>query len=825
MGSSTERGYEKTWIVRNVIGGLCALLMLMGPFAVASAAQESPAGDIEFNIPAQPLGSALNAFAVASGWQVSAASELTTGADSPGVVGQYRPEQALQILLSGTGRTYRVDGPKMITIEHAPAALSVPAAVEPNVDVPPALKSEKPVKVPEIVVKEVRDRDNAKTYVAEDTRTATKTDTPLIATPQSMTVVTRKRMVDQEVNTLAEALRYTAGVHAEPFGLEPRMTFLRFRGFDATTNGLFKNGLQLRNPGFAVGYNLEPYGAERIDVLRGPASFLYGQGSPGGLLNYVSKRPTEETLRELQFLAGNFDRYEGRFDFGGRITDSGALSYRLTGLFRDSGTQIDHVPNGRIFIAPALTWRITSRTAITFLAEYQKDRLGFSQALPVEGTLRVNPNGVIPPHRFTGQPGVDKYNRQEHSVGYELQHRFTDSWNFVQKFRYNSTEIDDVSVFGFAFDPAVDLRTLNRANQATYGKLTAFAIDNQLHGRFSTGPFHHTLLTGVDFQHVNADSRIKIFVTSPIDVFIRNDFGTPVNLFDFSNFNQRTKQLQTGAYIQDQVKYDNWLLTLGGRHDWARNETTDNLTGIRSPQDDSQFTGRAALTYLFESGLAPYVSYSTHFLPSIGLGADGQPFKPETGRQYEAGIKYQPPGTRVFLTAALFDLTRENIVQTDPGSFLPVQRGEARSRGLELEGVGSFDSGVDVIASYTLLDNEIVETTDPVERGKRFPQTPAQFASLWGKYTVQNGVLKGFGIGGGARYIGNTYADVGNTFKVPGFVVGDAMIDYTWHRYRLAVNVSNLFDHEAFGCLTRVATNFCTYGERRTVVGTIAYRW
>lgn len=829
--------------VRRIAGALLWTFALAWPPAPAYAetadrqdegVRLAEAERINFDIPPQPLRRALTTFAEQSGWQLFYSAEVAEGIQSPGLSGIYAPDRALKELLAGTGLAFRMTNPRTVTIESA-TATAVPfpegrmsgegptASSDSQIDHTRSAK-QKPIKLPEVMVREVREREEATGYVAEETNTATKTGVPLIETPQSITVITRNRMNAQEVNTIAEALRYTAGVQGEPFGLEPRMTFLRFRGFDSTTNGLFKNGLQLRNPGFAVGYNLEPYGAEQLDVLRGPASFLYGQGSPGGLLNYVSKRPTDYTLRELQFLAGNFDRYEGRFDFGGRVNeDSDTLSYRLTGLFRESGTQIDFVPNDRVFIAPALTWRLARSTKVTFFAEYQKDRLGFSQALPVEGTLRFNPNGVIPPSRFAGQPGVDKYNRREHSVGYELQHHLFDGWDFLQKLRYNSTEIDDISVFGFAFQP--DLRTLDRARQDTFGKLTALAIDNQITGRFSTGPLHHILLAGLDFQRINALSRIDIFLTSPIDIFVPHDYGM-TGTVPFSNFNQATKQMQTGVYVQDQIKiYDNWLLTVGGRHDWARNETTDQLSQASSVQHDRKATGRAALTYRFDMGLAPYVSYSTFFLPSIGMDANGQAFKPETGRQYEVGIKYQPPGSRVFLTAALFDLTRENIVQTDPGSFLPVQRGEARSRGLELEGVASFDSGVDLIASYTLLKNEIRETADPAEVGKRFPQTPAQFASLWVKYTIPSGSLKGFGIGGGTRYTGNTYADATGTLKVPGFVVGDAVIDYTWRRYRFALNVSNLFDHESFGCLTRVATNFCTYGERRTVVGTVAYRW
>ena len=813
-----DTAYVREW--RLVRLGACVMVAVVILCTGAWAQDSRPkttdmeqAKEAKFDIPAQGLRSALVVFSEQSGWRLLYSDHAVGELQSNALVGSMFAEVALKELLAGTGVSVRISEPRtaILTLESS-------AATESD-GVSSGSEKSQIVKIPEITVKEVKERG----YVADSQVTATKSNIPLIETPQSITVITRNRMDAQEVNTMAEALRYTAGVQAETFGFEPRFTWLRFRGFDSTTNGLFKDGLQLRNPGFAIGYNLEPYGAEQIDILRGPASFLYGQGSPGGLLNYISKRPTTTSIRELQFLVGNFGRYEGRMDFSGRLADSETFSYRLTGLFRESGTQIDHVSNDRVYIAPAFTWRINDNTQVTFFANYQKDTLGSSQALPAEGTLRSNPNGHISLRRFTGQPGVDRYDRVESSFGYELRHQLAADWSVVQKLRYNQTDVDDLTVFSSGFD--TDRRTVLRGVFGSFGKLNALAVDNQIQGAFTTGPFQHRVVGGVDFQRIGLHSRQTFGTASSIDIFNSSDFGAPF-LSPPTFLDQQTTQFQTGVYAQDQVRFmDHWLLTVGGRHDWSSNKVRNNLTGITSEQDDQKATGRAALTYVFDIGLAPYISWSTFFLPSLGQNASGQPFTPETGRQYEIGIKYQPPGTRSLFTAALFDLTRENYVQTDPGTFLPVQRGKARSRGLELEGLMSFKSGVDVIANYTLLDNEVLETADPLEKGKRLTQTPAQFASVWAKYTVPDGLFKGIGIGGGARYTGSTYSDIANTFKVPGFVLGDAMIDYVWKNYRIAVNVNNLLNHDSFGCFERGGTNFCSPGERRTVVGTIAYRW
>ncbi|BCA56626.1 TonB-dependent siderophore receptor [Nitrospira sp. KM1] len=807
-----------------------AILGALGPASGYGADGSHTGSPVAFDIAPQPLTDALIAFSAHTHLQVLYEGPITEGIQSSGVSGEMMPMVALDRLLAGTGLSYRLAEGDTITLVRDSSSGIVPGMVGAGVAAGAMAVSDgsdeavqptqKPVKVPEILVKDVRQRGADTSYVAEETNTATKSDVPLLETPQSITVITRARMQSQEVNTLAEALRYAAGVQGEPAGFEPRLTWLRLRGFESSTDGIFKDGLQLRNPAFGTTYNLEPYGAEQLDVLRGPASFLYGQGSPGGLLNFITKRPTKESLHEAQFLVGNYGRYEGRFDLGGKINDNDKLLFRVTGLFRESGTQIDNVPYDRIFIAPALTWQMASRTSLTLLATYQKDNVNALQWLPSDGTLLPNPNGVVTPRRFAGQPGVDHYRRTEFHIGYEFRHEFSDSWNFLQKVRYNENNLDQTTTYIYAMDP--DRRTGLRDEWADVGKLGGLAMDNQLHGRFSTGSLHHAFLGGLDFQRVTFALKRQFAEASSIDVFNRYDYGLP-GVVPYFNSNQEITQYQTGLYVQDQVKYDQWLLTIGGRHDWAKNETTDLLANTSQSQTDNKFTGRAALTYVFKSGIAPYVSYSTFFLPSIGTDPEGQPFKPETGRQYEAGIKYQIPNTRAFLTAAVFDLTRENYVQTDPGTFLPVQRGKARSRGVELEGAASFDSGIDVIAAYTILNTRIIQTTEPTEQDKMFIQTPAQFGSLWVKYTVPEGTMKGLGIGGGARYTGYTYGDAANNFKVPSYVLGDAVADYLWGHWRFALNISNIFNRHTFACFNEGQT--CTYNELRQVVGTVAYRW
>ena len=660
-------------------------------------------------------------------------------------------------------------------------------------------------------------------YVAERTATGTKTDTLLVETPRSVSVITAERIEDQNAASLAEALRYTPGIQGETFGFEPRTTFLRIRGFDATTTGLFRDGLRLSNPGFAIGYSLEPYGAERIEVLRGPASVLYGQASPGGLVNYVSKRPTLRPLREVELEAGSFERLQGKLDLGGPIDEAGRFSYRLTALVRESDTQVDFVPDNRLYVAPALTWRPSEDTTLTLLAHVHRDETRPSQRLPAEGTLQPNPNGRIPTNRFTGEPAVDQYDREESAVGYLLEHRFGDAWTFRQNLRYYENNVDDRTIFPTAL--LADQRTVSRALFESFGDVEGFTVDNQGEVAFATGAIRHTLLAGLDYQRVEASS-LQTFGAAPTLDLFSPVYGAPVAPPPVFK-NEDADEKQVGLYLQDQMKLGKWTASLGARHDRATTTTLNNLTGARTEQTDSATTGRAGIVYLSEAGFAPYASYSESFLPALGTDPSGAPFKPETGHQYEVGVKYQPRGAKSFASIAYFDLTRSDFLTTDPVTFANVQRGEARSRGVELEGLASFDSGLDLIASYTYLDAEVTQSSFPVEVGEPLEYASKHKASLWAHYAFR-GDARGWGLGGGMRYIGSSFGNsfgARNTVKVPDVTLFDAAVHYDWRQLRFAVNAHNLLDKEYIASAFTAGGLFATFGQRRTITASVRYRF
>lgn len=666
-------------------------------------------------------------------------------------------------------------------------------------------------------------------YVAKTSTVAGKTNTPLRETPQSVSVVTEAQMEAQNVSNLAETLRYTPGVHSESFGFEPRLTQLRMRGFDAVENGLYVDGLKLVNPGFAVSYNLEPFGAERVDVLRGPSSVLYGQAAPGGLVNFVSKRPTFERFGSVKFEAGSFDRLQGELDVGGALDKNNTLAARLTALGRDSATQVDYINDNRVYVAPSLTWKPDDRTTLTFLSHYQKDETQPSQRYPAKGSLFSNVNGRIPTNRFTGEPGVDKYDREQFAVGYLFERRANDWLTVRQNARYYDTKIEAASVYtGYLFP---DERTIGRYYYEIDGQVHGFNLDNQAEFRFATGFIEHTVLAGLDFQHTHAFNELPFGAAPSLDIF-NPVYGTPVPAA--APYSKSTvTQNQIGLYLQDQIKIDRWRIALSGRYDRADSVSENLIGGGRKMQDDAGLTGRAGLVYVADNGLSPYFSFSQSFLPQAATDFDGNLFKPETAKQYEFGVKYQPKGQSGYVNLAYFDLTRQNYLTSDPVTFANVQRGQAHTSGVELEGVASLQNGLDLTASYTYLYSEVQKSTFADEIGEQLEYTPTHKATLWADYTVPAGPAKGFGIGGGARYtgpsVGNTYY-AKNDINIPGYVLFDAALHYDvkvrGEKFRLAFNMQNVFDKEyvatAFGSF---GNDSATYGLRRMVTGSIQYQF
>jgi len=657
-------------------------------------------------------------------------------------------------------------------------------------------------------------------FFAGSSTSATKTDAPLIEIPQSVSVVTQDQLNSRNVQTVNEAIRYTGSVDVDTYGTETRYDWINIRGFDQSTYGLYRDNSRWQSGN--VSGQIDPYMIQEVDIVKGPSSVLYGQNQPGGLVNLVTKRPPSRQLRELVLSYGSFSRRQAAADFGGPIgTDDNTLRYRLTGLYRRSDTQVKFVPDDRWFIAPALTWTPTSQTTWTVLGDYQKDKTGWSQFLPSQGTFRPNPNGRIPRDTFTGEPGYDFFNRTQWSGGSLFEHRISEVWTVRNTLRYSSIKYDGNTAFGGGL--ADDLRTLNRFGFGNSLDLGLFTMDTNASMRTKTGMVEHSVLGGVDYSKSRTTIVSGFAVAPPIDIYHPVYGGKVPDLFTYFNTRQPVSLL--GIYLQDHMKIGpRWVITLAGRHDSTDITTDDRIAKTKLKQTPDKFTYRGGVTYLSEIGLAPYASYSTSFLPVTGTTFGAQPFNPTEGKQIEGGLKYQPKGSNSFLTADVFQITQTNVSVPDPNhQFFSVQEGEIRSRGYEVEAVGNLVSTLNFNAAYSHLDQKVTRTTDPTSLGKRPPLAPDDLFSLGGEYTVPSGALTGFGLGAGLRYVGSRAGDSANTIEVPSYTLYDASVRYLWRNAEFQVSGTNLSNKTYVAVCTSVS--YCNYGLARKIIATTRYRF
>ncbi|POP43403.1 TonB-dependent siderophore receptor [Superficieibacter electus] len=670
-----------------------------------------------------------------------------------------------------------------------------------------------------------------KGMVATKTLSATKTSADLVKTPQSVSVVTRDQMNALDVTSVSEALRYSAGAFTEYRGSSNRNDEVFVRGFSYVPK--FLDGLSFGATASSQTGTVDPWLLERVELVRGPASVLFGQVNPGGLISMTSKRPTSEPVHEVQFRTGNHDLAEGAFDFGGPLSDDGRVLYRLNGIARTQHNQVDDYKETRMAIAPAITWFPNDQTRFTLLTSYQKDPdAGYRNFLPYYGTV-VSANGQYIPWDFNvSDPNYDQSWREQTMVGYEFEHQFNDIFTFRQNARY-ATIKQKYRYLVYA-NSAANSTLLTRRAQHEERQTDEFGLDNQLEAHLATGMLEHTLLGGLDYKSSHdkqylgrgAGSQYDLDWTHPV-------YGVNVDESTFSTMTDEQQNLdQMGIYLQDQMSWNNWELLLSGRYDWSEVRTTDFTAADKVQQNDDKFTWRTGLLYAFDFGLSPYVSYSTSFEPNLQTNrAPGvAPFAPTTGKQTEVGLKYQP-AQNTLMSVALYDLRQNNVPTYNSSLGWFENAGEVRSKGVETEIHSAlWDETVNLIGSYTYTDAEVASTTVAGTEGKTPARIPTHMASAFASYTFPGGPLKSLTAGVGMRYIGTSYGDAKNTFKVPSVDLYDAMVSYELGELNSSLkgasvkfNVNNVANTKyVASCASDTA---CFYGIGRTMTATFGYSW
>ncbi|MGL6550438.1 TonB-dependent siderophore receptor [Aeromonas hydrophila] len=654
------------------------------------------------------------------------------------------------------------------------------------------------------------------------TGTAMKVEVPMAETPRAVSVVNREDLDQHAVQQLDESLRYRSGVLSGLYGSDNNTDWFKVRGFDAAS---YLDGSRLlRMNGYYV-WTPEPFGLESVEVLKGPASILYGEAPPGGVINAISKRPTATPQGLLDLQLGSRDHRQIGVDVSDALTDNSR--YRMVALYKERDGVLDGTYNDRVYLAPSVTFDLSDRTSLTLLASFLHDEgVPTNGFFPVYGTLNTS-GGQIDPSTNLSQPDYDRNRNTQLSTGYELAYQLNQTWEFKQNVRFN---YNDLLLRQTYIYPVYDTTTAPRSVVYRDGDTKSITMDNKVVGYWNTDRSDQTLLLGIDLQrHVNEGMESDFVGVGTINT-IHPDYNDFTGFDESTATYQKNTKGQSGLYAQYQVRWDDrWLLTGGGRFDYVETHNINKSTDQKQYDDNLSLSG--SLMYLFDNGVSPYFAYAESFEVVGGINPNtGNSYKPMEGKLYETGIKYMPSFLDGYINLALFELEQTNSLVSN-GAKQQTQAGESTSQGVELEGSVQATEALRLTAAYTYTDAKTNNTGDNQHRSTLIPRHQASF---WGKYKVQQGPISGLEVGTGVRYTGSSVG-VGNgmvdaywnpleydTAKVPAHTVWDAMIGYDFAKnWRAQLNVNNLLGD------TYVAScdYYCYYGEPRSVVGSINYRW
>ncbi|CAD5358798.1 Ferrioxamine B receptor [Citrobacter freundii] len=654
---------------------------------------------------------------------------------------------------------------------------------------------------------------------------ATKLATPDIETPQSVSIVTREQFEEQGATSVRQAVSYTPGVYSNQIGASNRFDYIVLRGFsDGSLDNVYLDGLKMMgDTNSHSSLVVDPWFLEDIEVVRGPASVLYGRSSPGGIVALTSRKPSFDAGGEVKMFAGNNNQRGAAFDVTGALDDNDRVAARLSGMTRYADSQFGPLKEERYALMPSLTWRITDQTRLDLMAYLHRDPEGGSHSgLPYDGTVVPHYGQKISNTFYEGENDYDKYDRRENMVGYNIEHMFDSGWSVRQKLRYLHTDVELNQVYAAGW---LNETELNRGYSGSDEKMSAITLDNQLDGSFDTWQVNHRLLVGFDYQDRSNNTTGYYGAFPPIDAF-NPVYGAKPDYIDMYA-REKHKLRQTGYYLQDQMSWDRWRITLGGRYDQVSVSNIDKIKDTRSDLDKNNFSTRAALLYLFDNGFAPYVSYSTAFTPTSFADENGNLLDPMKGKQWEAGLKYEPEGLNSQFSASVFRINQTNIATkeepTDPYRSI----GEIESEGVELEAISQLTDSFRLQAAYTYTDIRYKKSS-PEEQGKRAVYAPRNQASAWLSYDVKSGPLDGLTLGSGVRYVNGITSDRLNTHTLPSYTLVDMVIGYDLTNIGIKglsaqLNVNNLTDKRYVAACNSLS--YCYFGAERSIVGSVSWKF
>ncbi len=768
-----------------------------------------------YNIPAQPLDNALTQLADDANLKLLYQADVVNQLKSQPLSGSYTPQQALEIMLQGTGLKFRSTDPGGITIEKD-ADSKAPTSQKTD----PKTVTLKPT----IISGERRYASTAPynpDYNLPNASTATKTDTPIMETPISIQVVPRAVMQDQQSIQLGDATKNVSGV------------------FQGTTFGGFAEQFMIRgfNTNYANYYDgfrfpasrLSLANAERVEVVKGAAANLYGRIEPGGMINVVTKRPQATPYYALEQQFGSYDLYRTTADATGAINKDGSLMYRLNLEYLNKNSFRDYGFTERIFVAPSLTWQVSDRTRIDLDFMHSDEDTREDYGVPSNSLTRRPVD--IPISRYLGEPSTDKSNTKLYNTGVTLSHAFTDDWKVRAKFNYLKRDIVDPQTFPIPFPFAFNAQTgqLGRNYYNGTGSLDSYFGTVDVTGKFSTWGVKHNVLAGWD--NYNASSALQNYFYGANAINIYNPQYNPIDVSPLQQNDFADTDMQwNGVYFQDQITlFDKLHILGGGRYDWAAadagysGQSLALATASRTGLQNERFNPRVGLLYQPWQWLSLYGNYVESMgTANTAIGVEGNILQPETAEQYEAGFKTSFFDERLTSTVAFYSLTKQNMVVPIAGSIFSESIGKARSQGMEVDIAGRITEGLSLIASYAYTDATVLKGNN---EGKRLWNVPRNAGSLWAKYDLQQEAVRGLSIGAGVYFQGQKEGDIGNTFELPGYGRVDALVKYKLPvakaKTTLQFNVENLLDRQYYAASIPFNNHAINPGAPRTFMGSV----
>jgi iron complex outermembrane receptor protein len=621
-------------------------------------------------------------------------------------------------------------------------------------------------------------------FAPAEAQTAGKMPMRRLETPQSVSVVTREQMESRQITNVQQALQTVAGVSPVNFG---RRGFddINIRGF-RSTESILVDGL-VQSPGMWA--KLQPYGYERFEVLKGSASVLYGQVQPGGIVNAVSKRPKKEALSEVGMEVGSFGQRTLQADLNRPLSESGKTALRINAQVSNADDPTQFVYRKDRWLAPSLSIDLGPRTDLVLFATYSRSEWMRQQGITPYGTLLPNRNGTLSTRLFTGDPSFGVYDVESTTVGYALEHQISPAMTLRQNVRYETEKGTGNFVSNQALQ--ANQRLQNRSASRQYMDYDLLATDTSLLSRFEALGARHQLVTGLDVRTGHSLLASRTCRIGALDLFAPV-YGMQATCPAALTSDAPSKLTVAGLYAQDQIKFgQGWTALVGLRRDWSTDETDNHVARTQTRQKDSATTLSAGLVYEFKPGWSTYGSYGESFLPVSGLAFNGTPFVPETGKQWEAGVKYEAPNGQVTGALAVFDLVRQNVSTADPvNTGFSVQTGEQQSRGLEVELGADLRNGWKITSAYTYTQTKVTRDNNAAIVGLPLNLTPRHVLTAWATYRLPQYQRVTVGLGG--RYVSEQVGSY--PFTLPSYFVADASIVYVGDNYRITAGVKNVFD-------------------------------